>query len=297
MRRDFSFRCVLRRFRAEDKLFLFADEHHAEAYQKQSAGYPDRLLAESPGNKAADTRADGKDQYDREICKRLFEYRLILCAKIGAESLSAASHIADAHRTGIGMAAHLMECLHLKRADERDERIRERIELLRHESDRKQQNYLINKNQLPPVDFLVVFEPHMHHFRYRDADDKRHNGDEIFDDPASVRVDKSRAHEHDVSRLRICKDRAAAAISIGILKSAGEYYEHRRAEFVRHLSVKSVFELHADTRPLDLSAVSLSMLTSFVQSASTRTARVISSTVANDGASLIFLSSGSSPCG
>ena len=70
------------------------------------------------------------------------------------------------------MAAHLMECLHLKRADERDERIRERIELLRHESDRKQQNYLIDKNQLPPVDFLVVFEPHMHHFRYSDADDK-----------------------------------------------------------------------------------------------------------------------------
>ena len=98
--------------------------------------------------------------------------RLILCAKIGAESLSAASHIADAHRTGIGMAAHLMECLHLKRADERDERIRERIELLRHESDRKQQNYLIDKNQLPPVDFLVVFEPHMHHFRYSNADDK-----------------------------------------------------------------------------------------------------------------------------
>lgn len=68
-------------FRAEDKLLLFADEHHAEAYQKQSAGYPDRLLAESPGNKAADTRADGKDQYDREICKRLFEYRLILVRK------------------------------------------------------------------------------------------------------------------------------------------------------------------------------------------------------------------------
>lgn len=56
--------------------------------------------------------------------------------EVDAQRLGAAAHVADAHGARVGVAAHLAECLHLHRADERDERVCKGVDLLRQEADK-----------------------------------------------------------------------------------------------------------------------------------------------------------------
>ena len=61
-------------------------------------------------------------------------------------------------------------------------------------------------------------------------------------------AEQRRAQQHNVAGLRICKDRTAAAVGIGVLKAAGERNKDRRAEGIGHLPVKMMTVLHTAPR-------------------------------------------------
>ena len=73
-----------------------------------------------------------------------------MCFMISTQRFHAASDVADAHGTGKGKAVHLPEGLDLHGTGKRNQSIGNQIELIRKETDQKQQQNFQNQNQLTP---------------------------------------------------------------------------------------------------------------------------------------------------
>ena len=162
---------------------------------------------------------------------------------------------------------------------------------MRKKSDDKQQNNLREEYHLPPMYFFVMLEVHVHNLGGSYTKYKRNNRNKVFENFACIAVKHRRAHQHNVTCLCIGKHAAARYICICVLKSTRKYDKQRRAEMVGHLTVEMLNLAHAGSLSFNI----FSIVTIFVQRLKIVIALVISSTVANDGASLIFLSSGSIP--
>ena len=141
------------------------------------------------------------------------------------------------------------------------------------------------------MDLFIVLQPDMDDLRRRNTDHKGQDGDQVFQSRRPLPLEQRRTQQHDVARLGVGKHTAPAAISVRVLKAAGQNDKDRRPKAVRHLPVKADVMRHGQLRSFS----SFSMLTSLVHSASIVTAARISSAVAKEGASRMFRSSGSRP--
>ena len=112
------------------------------------------------------------------------------------------------------MAADLVERLDLHRADERDERVGQRVELVRQEADEEQKRDLKHQHHLPPVELLVVPEAHVNGLGRHGPENKGCDRDQIFQTHAPFAAQKHRAQKKDVAGPRVGKDLPAADYSI-----------------------------------------------------------------------------------
>ena len=160
---------------------------------------------------------DGEDEDDAEIRPRGFERSAVMRMEVFAQRLGRAAEIADAHGAGVGVAPHLAEGLHLHGADERNERVGSRVALLRQKADEEQQHDLRQKNELPPVYPLHVLEMPMNTLSHENTQHEREHRHKIAPAVRPVTIEKIGAEEHDVARLRVGEDLAAAKVGVGIL--------------------------------------------------------------------------------
>ena len=124
----------------------------------------------------------------------------------------AAAHITDAHSACIGMPSELMKGLKLERADERNKRVRRSVYALRHEADCEQHHYLAENNDLSPVYLLHILVLIVYYLGSIDTDQERYQRYQIFHARRRFPLEHIYAHEDDISRLRVCKNPAAAAV-------------------------------------------------------------------------------------
>ena len=85
--------------------------------------------------------------------------------------------------------------------------------------------------------FAVVYVNQLGH-RY--SQQERQHRHEVFDYRLPVAAKQRRGHKNDVAGLGVGENSAAAAIGVGVLESSGKNYEHRRPEFIRHLTMEAI---------------------------------------------------------
>ena len=156
--------------------------------------------------------------------------------EIGAQRLCSASHITDAHGTGIGVAPDLAERLHLQGTHKGNQRVGRRIGALGHKAHRRQQHDLRQQNHLPPVDALHPPEPAVDTFGGENARHKRQHRHKITPRRGPFPIAEVGTQQNDIAGLGVGIDLAPAEIGIGILKAARENDECGGQHGIRHLA-------------------------------------------------------------
>lgn len=77
------------------------------------------------------------------------------------------------HGACVRLTSHLSECLHLHCAHERNKCVCQHVKALGNICHKEKHNYLANENQLPPMDFLVIFKLDVNLFRYENSQKTR----------------------------------------------------------------------------------------------------------------------------
>ena len=78
------------------------------------------------------------------------------------------------------------------------------------------------KNNLPPVDFVIFPEKAMYPLRNINAQEKSGEGNEIMKRCLPLALGQILTEQNNITGLCIGKDFAAAVIGIGVLKTAGQ---------------------------------------------------------------------------
>ena len=199
------------------------------------------MCADAPCTDAANARAQRKEQDDAEIAQHpIFRVRFVRFAP-NAERLDTAAQVANAHRAGKRIAVHLAERLHLHRAGERHDGVRQQIAAFGQEADNQQQEHFSQHDQLPPVQALHGAEALAHSLRHQHTEGKRAQRDEVVQYHPPLPVHNMRAEQDDVARLRVGEHFAAKQVGIRILQAAGQGQKDGCQERFRHLTVMHCF--------------------------------------------------------
>lgn len=140
---------------------------------------------------------------------------------ISAQRFHTASDVADAHGTGKGKAVHLPEGLDLHGTGKRNQSIGNQIELIRKETDQKQQQNFQNQNQLTPVNAFCPLILLTNQLGSSNSESKENNRDEIVQRGAEIAGKNMLAEQNDIAGLGVGEYLSAGNISIGILQTAG----------------------------------------------------------------------------
>ena len=189
---------VLKFFQLLNVLF---QEHQAEADEEQQAGKPDGPAAHGGQCKAAEAGTQREQEDDGEVVKRLAEGFGAAAHQPCAEGIHAAAQIADAHGAGIGMAAHLVEGLHLHGADKGNQSVGQGLGHRRQKTNDKKQQDLAQQNDLPPVDPLIAFQPDVDALCKRRADQKGDDRYQVFDHGEPFTLEQGGAEQHNIAGL------------------------------------------------------------------------------------------------
>ena len=141
---------------------------------------------------------------------------------ISAQRFHTASDVADAHGTGKGKAVHLPEGLNLHGAGKRNQSIGNQIELIRKETDQKQQQNFQNQNQLAPVNAFCLLILLTNQLGSSNSEGKENNRDEIVQRGAKIACKNMLAEQNDIAGLGVGKHFAPEQVGIGVLQAAGQ---------------------------------------------------------------------------
>lgn len=140
---------------------------------------------------------------------------------ISAQRFHTASDVADAHGTGKGKAVYLPEGLDLHGTGKRNQSIGNQIELIRKETDQKQQQNFQNQNQLTPVNAFCPLILLTNQLGSSNSESKENNRDEIVQRGAEIAGKNMLAEQNDIAGLGVGEDLSAGNIGVGILQTAG----------------------------------------------------------------------------
>ena len=173
--------------------------------------------------------------------ERLTDLLLVVCTHVIGKCRCTASQVSDAHRAGVSVSIDLAEGLYLHRTGEGNQNRRNHIRLLRDETDRKQDQNLQKQNSLPPVKFLGIFVFCLKTLRKKYTTGESQKWEQILDSLHPLSHHQVRAHQYDVTGLRVGEYLISCKISVRILKSSGQRQKHTRNKSFRHLHIGSQF--------------------------------------------------------
>ena len=140
---------------------------------------------------------------------------------ISAQRFHTASDVADAHGTGKGKAVDLAECLYLHGAGKGNHGIGNQIELIRKETDQKQQQNFQNQNQLAPVNAFCLLILLTNQLGSSNSESKENNRDKIVQRGAEISCKNMLAEQNDIAGLSVGEYLPTGNIGISILQTAG----------------------------------------------------------------------------
>ena len=136
------------------------------------------------------------------------------------ESFRSAAQISGAHRGGEGQSVHLPEGLDLKRADKRDQRVDDEIELsVGNETDRQKTENFQKDDSLVPGDFPSVRQFSMNDFRDKYAERIGEDRKQIATGSQPVPFCEIESEKHHVSCYGIGEHLPAIEIGVDIEES------------------------------------------------------------------------------
>ena len=140
---------------------------------------------------------------------------------ISAQRFHTAADVTDTHGAGKGKAVDLAECLYLHGAGKGNHGIGNQIELIRKETDQKQQQNFQNQNQLAPVNAFCLLILLTNQLGSSNSEGKENNRDEIVQRGAKIACKNMLAEQNDIAGLSVGEYLPTGNIGISILQTAG----------------------------------------------------------------------------
>ena len=200
---------------------LLLNEHQQEAYKQQQAGDPYGMQSPKCDEAAAKPGTECEQEDDTEIMGSLIQGFFVMGLAICTQGFHAAADITDTHGAGKGKAVDLAEGLDLHGTGKRNQSIGNQIELIRKETDQKQQQNFQNQNQLTPVNAFCPLILLTNQLGSSNSESKENNRDEIVQRGAEIAGKNMLAEQNDIAGLGVGEYLSAGNISIGILQTAG----------------------------------------------------------------------------
>ncbi|MPN00585.1 hypothetical protein SDC9_147781 [bioreactor metagenome] len=162
---------------------------------------------------------------------RLGEFVFVSGHSALEQRFGAAAQIAGAHRRGEGQSAHPAEGLHLKRADERDQRVDREVEVaVGNEHHRRQAEQLQRDHQLVPADPAERGQFAMDEFGGEDPERIEQDRQQIAAALPPLQLGQTVAEKHHIAGYGIGEHLAPVQISVDIQKTADDAQQAGRGQ-------------------------------------------------------------------